>query len=49
MDWGMSVIYSLEGDGPLVMEAYKKIETVRAAIHTRHTPNINAVARQFVW
>ena len=49
MDWGKTFVtatYSLEGDGPLVMEAYEKIETVRAAIHAGHTPNVNAVARR---
>ena len=28
------------------MEAYEKIETVRAVIRAGHTPNVNAVARQ---
>ena len=47
MDWGkpfVTATYSLEGDGPLVMEAYEKVETVRAAIRTGHTPNVNAAA-----
>ena len=49
IDWGKTFVtatYSLEGDGPLVVDAYEKIETVRAAIRTGHTPNVNAVARR---
>ena len=41
----MTATYALEGDGSLVMEAYEKIEAVRAAIHLRHTPNVHAIAR----
>ena len=49
IDWGkpfVTATYLLESDGPLVMEAYEKIETVRDAIRAGHTPNINAVARR---
>ena len=49
IDWGKTFVtatYSLEGDGPLVVDAYEKIETVRAAIWAGHTPNVNAVARR---
>ena len=49
IDWGKTFVtatYSLEGDGPLVVDAYEKIETVRAAIRAGHTPNVNAVARR---
>jgi len=42
----LEATYSLEGDGPLVVDAYEKIETVRAAIRAGHTPNVNAVARR---
>ena len=49
IDWGkmfVTATYSLEGDGPLVVDAYEKIETVRAAICAGHTPNVNAIARR---
>ena len=36
----------MEGDGPLALECYERIETVKAAIHTAHTPNLDAVARR---
>ena len=42
-EWGkpfVTATYSLEGDGPLVMEAYEKIETVRAAIRAGRTPKL---------
>ena len=48
IDWGkmfVTATYSLEGDGPLVVDAYEKIETVRAAIRAGHTPNVNAIAQ----
>ena len=48
MDWGKPFItatYLLEGDGPFALECYEKIETVRLAIHTAHTPNLDAIAR----
>ena len=47
IDWGrpfVTAIYSLEGDGPLVLECYEKIETIRTAIRTAHTPNLDAIA-----
>ena len=47
IDWGKTFViatYSLEGDGPLVVNAYEKIETVRAAIRAEHTPNVNTIA-----
>ena len=40
----MTANHSLEGNGPLVMEVYEKIETVRATIQAGHTPNVNAVS-----
>ena len=49
IDWGKAFVtatYSLEGDGPLVVDTYEKIETVRAAICAGHTPNVNAVAQR---
>ena len=38
--------YHLEGDGPLILQAYEKIATVRAAIKSAHYPNVVAVAQQ---
>ena len=49
IDWGRPFVkatYSLEGDGPLALDCYEKIETVKAAINTAHTPNLEAVARR---
>ena len=49
IDWGkpfVTATYALEGDGSLVMEAYERIEAVRAAIYSRHTPNVHAIARR---
>jgi len=49
MDWGrpfVTATYLLERDGPLALECYEKIETVRVAIHTAHTPNLDAIARR---
>lgn len=43
IDWGHSFIkatYSLEADGPLAVNCYKATETVRAAIHSSHIPNV---------
>ena len=41
----MTVTYALEEGGSLVMEAYEKIKAVRAVIHSRHTPNVHAIAQ----
>jgi len=49
IDWGkmfVTATYSLEEDVMLVVYAYEKIETVKAAIHAGYTPNVNAVARR---
>ena len=49
IDWGkpfVTATFSLEGDSSLVIKAYEKIEAVRAAIRSRHTPNVYAVARR---
>ena len=49
IDWGrpfVTATYSLEGDGPLVLECYEKIKTVRIAIRTAHTLNLDAIARR---
>ena len=36
----------MERNAPLVLECYEKIEMVRAAICTGHTPNVNTVVRK---
>ena len=49
MDWGkpfVTATYLLEGDCPLALECYEKIKTVRLAIRTAHTPNVDAIARR---
>ena len=49
VDWGqpfVSATYYLEGEGPLALDCYETIEKVAASIHTAHTPNVNAIARQ---
>ena len=38
--------YKLEGDGPLVLQCYEVIDTVRATIKAANTPNILAVAEK---
>ena len=35
--------YTLEGDGPLVLECFEIISTIQAAIHAGHMPNVRAV------
>ena len=40
--------YDLEGDGPLVVECFDTIETVKAAIHTFHTLNLKAVVKRYL-
>ena len=45
IDWGHSfvkAIYSLDENGPLAVNYYKATETVRAAIHSSHIPNVQA-------
>jgi len=38
--------YTLEGDGALAVECYEIVDTIRAAIHAAHTPNVQAIARK---
>ncbi len=38
--------YQLEGDGPLIFQAYEEIATVRAAIRSAHYPNLQAVTQK---
>ena len=40
--------YRLEGDGPLIFQAYEEIVTVKAAIHRVHYPSLLAVTQQIV-
>ena len=35
--------YNLEGDGPLVLECFEKLEAVNRSIQVKHFPNMNAV------
>jgi len=42
----VTAAYIFEGSGPLTMKAYEKIETARATIHARRSPNINAFAQR---
>ena len=37
-------MYKLEGDGPLVLQCYEVITTIRAAILAANTPNLLAIA-----
>ena len=49
IDWGepfVKATYKLEGDGPLVLQCYKVIDTVRATIKAANTPNLLAVAEK---
>ena len=49
VDWGAPFVkatYTLEADGALAMECYEIVDTVRAAIHAAHTPNVQAIARK---
>ena len=49
IDWGhpfVKATYRLEGDGPLAVDCYKIIETVRAAIPSSHTPNVQAIVQK---
>jgi len=45
-DWGRPFVTATYSDCPLALHCYEKIETIKAAIHTAHTPNLDAVARQ---
>ena len=38
--------YNVEGDGPLVLECYKRIQAAFASIHVRHYPNTDAVIKR---
>ena len=49
IDWGepfVKATYKLEGDGPLVLQCYEVIDTVRAIIKAANTPNLLAVAEK---
>ena len=49
IDWGhpfVKATYRLEGDGPLAVDCYETIETVRAAIGSSHTPNVQAIIQK---
>ena len=38
--------YRLEGDGPLIFQAYEEIATVREAVRSAHYPNLLAVTQK---
>ena len=38
--------YNVEGDGPLVLECYERIQAAFASIHVRHYPNTDAVIKK---
>ena len=49
IDWGkpfVTATYSLEGDGPLIMNSYDIVETMKSAIHASNTPNVHGVIRR---
>ena len=37
--------YNLEGDGPIVLQAYDQIQVLKAKIENPHYPNVDAVAK----
>ena len=51
VDWGehfVKATYSLEGDGVLCLRCYVIVNTVLAAIHAAHCPNVQAVVQKLV-
>lgn len=47
IDWGHPFVkVNLEGDRPLAEDCYETIETVRAEIHSFHTPNVQAIVQK---
>ena len=49
VDWGevfVKACYYLEGDGPLALECYEKVDTILNTIHTQHIPNVRALAQK---
>ena len=42
----MKATYTLEGDGPLILSAYKRLQEMLNACTAKHFPNIHAVAMQ---
>ena len=38
--------YALEGDGPLVLSCFERINVIVSAIETNHTPNLSAIVSQ---
>ena len=37
--------YNIEGDGPIVLQAYDQIQVLKAKIENPHYPNVDAVAK----
>ena len=51
VDAGMPFVkatYSLESDGPLVLECHQIISTLSLAVRVAHYPNVQAVSRNFL-
>lgn len=46
VDWGQHFTYTLESDGPLGLNCFEIINTVRSAIHAAYCPIVQAVARK---
>lgn len=49
VDWGevfVKTCYYLEGDGPLALDCYEKMQTILNFIHTEHVPNVRALAQK---
>ena len=38
--------YNLEGDGPLVLTAYREISTLHSVVANQHYPNVLAIAKK---
>ena len=48
VDWGevfVKATYNLEGDGPLALTCYKKIQEVKSVIQVGNIPNVQAIAK----
>ena len=49
VDWGepfVKACYDLEGDGPLALQCYERVDRVLASIVTENIPNVRAVAEK---
>lgn len=46
VDWGQHFMYTRESDGPLGLNCFEIINTVRSAIHAAYCPIVQAVVRK---